>query len=69
MDQIEWNYKITKSNGQKKEKDVGIVPRGTEFKLSLSAKGSNEQLTTLMEKIAPLIAKLGGQDTLPIDFE
>lgn len=69
MKSIEWNYKITKSNGQKQEKDVGIVPRGTEFKLSLSAKGDQGQLETLMEKIAPLIAKLGGQDTLPIDFD
>ena len=43
--------------------------QATEYKLSISAKGSEEQLLALIQKLAPLIAKTGGQETLDLEFE
>jgi len=64
MNNIEWTYNISKSSGQKKDKDNIIVDKPIDHKLSISAKGTEEQLLTLIQKLAPLISKTGGQETL-----
>ncbi|MBL4817956.1 MAG: hypothetical protein JKY15_01815 [Deltaproteobacteria bacterium] len=68
MGNVEWNYKISRGSGQKKDKDDILIDQSTKFNLSISAKGSEENLLTIIQKLAPLIAKIGGQETLDLDY-
>ncbi len=62
-----WSTKITKSKGQKEDKDTAqIIDKPREYKLSISVgpAGDLEQLEKLEQTIIQAIVKSGGQQTL-----
>ena len=50
MGNVEWNYNISKGSGQKKDKDSVLIDKSTEHKLSISVKGDEDQLLTIIQK-------------------
>lgn len=64
MSNIEWTYKLAVGAGQAEDADGVLLDKTRKHTLSISVKGGQKQLQTLIANIAPIIAEAGGQETL-----